>query len=273
MRNLQGLNFYRGESYQEILIAKSRAIAKASNVKVESLNQDSTHVAADEPTTSETDTLEVMLLAELNNDCIVSNEDDPITLTSLNQSTSHDSTLPTYNSSSDNAIDYSIIPPITEPSIVVATNEVETDVHGSMNAELMFVNVKIEDDVVGSIETTCGTFIDNENNPTVVPTITDTSIITDEAMILPTIGSDQTILHTNVIQTTTSAIHEEVNTISNIKVESNSALDILDDYKSITPDNSNNSHDTDISVNIESDFVNLTPTVDPITTTIVDAGK
>jgi TAZ zinc finger len=244
MRNLQGLNYHRGVAYQEILVARSRATVEASNLKLPGPHEDGTQVSAEGGSPSETDTLEVMLLSELKND----NESSDANDLALNKSTSNEKNVPTFTSSSDTAIDYSIVPPIDE-STIVTNIKIENEDSATRNIKPNFVSVKIEDDVIESIKTDAGTFIDCEQNLTEVVMITDTSIVTEEAMILPTIGSDQTIDHTNGAATTT--VHNNVNNTNQIKVESATDLATKGEYNSITPDYSTNSNASCNTANVE----------------------
>ena len=64
-----------------------------------------------------------------------------------------------------------------------------------------------------------------------VDIVTDTNVVTDKAMILPAIGSDQTLVHRN--NTTTEA---DIGGVDNVNAESLSNQQATIHHQSITPD-------------------------------------
>ena len=257
MRRLQGLNYHRGEIYQQLLLSKARSKSDAENVKLESSEQAAPKVD-DKTLTSDSDSLEVMLLDELKRDDDVSNLiDAKINSTTEisdaaagKQESVNETEIPLYTTNKD--IDYSINPPVDVP---IPANSETISAIPVQASDPTFVAIKIEMDTAHSDSN--DTSISHEQIST---SVVDTNILTDETMVLPAIGSDHTLVHRN----NTSDENE------NVDVESSSLQNTSIEYQSITPD---------CIVKLETDLVDINirdsvmaPAIESDTTTVVD-GK
>lgn len=224
MRRLQGLNSYRGEMYQQSLLTNIRARTDVEKETLEAAGQAETKVD-NTVLTSDSDSFEVMLLDELMKDNIASNIDD----TKMNSTTENlvsdiqfvnDAEVPT----PIKGIDFSIHPPVDVPVPVNSTTE--SKLHLPETSYLPFVAIKLEMDVVGSPSIDACNSTEHLSR-SIMDEVIDSKIPADEAMILPTTGSDQTFVHRN---NATAAIDE------NVDVESSSRCTTGLHRKNIKPE-------------------------------------
>lgn len=219
MRRLQGLNNHRGEIYQQVLLTKTRAKAEAEKLAAKATKQVTSKLDAD--------SLELMVLDELKNDTDASKSEIPVP---KHNSASETCDVATVNEDeietppsvlvSNSDVDYSIMPPkkiktendVTQPDAKDPT-EVE-DTAGTVSME------------------TASKSMEQIKRPP-VDILSDTNIVTDETMVLPATGSDQTLVHRNnaSLETTDESESERVN----VELSSSSQDDAVL-YQSITPD-------------------------------------
>jgi hypothetical protein len=229
MRRLHGLNIYRGEIYQQLLLTKARAKADAEKVKSEATEQATSKVDGT-TATPDADSMDVMQLDDIKSGNVAPKQEDSNVKAKLEASdhvtenfTSPEETeIIPYNSASKNDIDYSIHPP-GEASIA-ADNKNENDVcqlETTNPTEMDVTDVSCIDARKAAKHITGAT----------MNIVADTNIVTDEAMVLPAIGSDHTLVHRN---NETAAAH--VGGIENVNVESLSNRQTTIHHQNITPD-------------------------------------
>jgi hypothetical protein len=189
MRNLHGLNQYRSEKFNEILLRTSQARAEAEKLKLDAAT---VQTAIDqESNLSSDDALEATLLSELRRENAISDRSNPEATLSTE--------VPLYATSSQSLVDYSIAPPANEaklPNVKIENDEPVSDSN--------LVNVKPDDLPSHSASALPDTNNVNEpiqNDAAISELAVDANagaaLVTDEEMILPAVGSDQTLVHKN----------------------------------------------------------------------------
>jgi hypothetical protein len=193
MRRLQGLNYHRGEKYKQLLLTKARA--DAEKLKLAAAEEAAPKVDT-RALTSDPDSLEVMLLDELKNDAddVKTNSMTENVAGGIHSSDTESEALP-FPSGKD--IDYSINPPVPKM-------ECTDPLPGTSNST--FVAIKIEMDTADSAGIDAEHTTGSTSNGDV---LVNANIRSDEAMVLPATGSDNTLVTRN---NTITAIDENVNT-------------------------------------------------------------
>lgn len=239
MRRLHGLNNHRGEIYHQLLLTKARAKADAEKVTSSETEQAASKVDGT-TANSDADAMEVMLLHETKSDTLAPIQEDSkinskVEASDLvmesNSSTNETGILPC-NSVSSNDIDYSINPPVGVS--IAANSKNEHDV------SLLYTTAPSDMDVT-DVACIGSTKAAEHITRSIVDTVADADIVTDEAMVLPAIGSEHTLVHRD--NTTTAA---DMGGIENASLSNQQATA---HYQSITPD---------CHVKIESEFGDTT---------------
>jgi TAZ zinc finger len=218
MRRLQGLNNHRGEIYQQVLLTKTRAKAEAEKLAAKATEQVTTELDAD--------SLELMVLDESKNDSDASKSEIPIP---KHNSASETCDVATVNEEietvpsvlvSNSDVDYSIMPP---KKIKTENDATQADAKDSAEVE----------DATGTVSMDAASKSMEQIKRRPVDILSDTNIVTDETMVLPATGSDQTLVHRNnaTLATTNESEREGVNVELSSSSQDGTVL-----YQSITPD-------------------------------------